>query len=85
MTSPFDADQPARPCYGPPLVRAQLLTKALAPVVAVYVLPMDPMPEVLVWGERSFVRRADGVYVEGLMYIVAAGHDSASADFRGRD
>lgn len=39
-------------------------------VTGVHVPTFDPPPEVIAWGSRVFVRCADGLYREGMPFVV---------------
>lgn len=49
------------------MLRVRLSTYGDAYVTSVLVLPMNPMPDAIMWGSRKFFRRTYGDYVEGLM------------------
>lgn len=39
-------------------------------VATVNVPEMKPMPEIVVWGARYFVRQKDEAYTEGIVWVV---------------
>lgn len=47
-----------------------LYTREGAVVVRVPILPYATPPEAILWGERLFVKRADGKYYEGFCHYV---------------
>lgn len=52
--------------------QVDLLTRVGTYVVTVQVPAFNPIPEVLVWGDRVFVRRVDDRYYEGMAWAVCA-------------
>jgi hypothetical protein len=45
-------------------------------LTTVYVPPMCPMPEVVTWGLRLFVRQTDSLHREGIASVVPIHHDT---------
>jgi len=39
-------------------------------VIKIAVLPFNPMPEILLLGERHFIRETDERYLEGICFVV---------------
>jgi hypothetical protein len=53
----------------------KLLTRDRGYVATVLVPPMTPPPEAIAWGSRFFVRRGNGEYREGIVWVAV--HEAA--------
>lgn len=58
-------------------LKVELVTKTGGHVTFAYIPPMDPMPELFVWGSRLFFLQNHNpgmAYVEGIAWHVQPGH-----------